>query len=66
MKQPISVDTNNLLTVSFVARELETSEQNVRRMSNRGVLTCTRLSNGARVFRREDVAQFAAESRPRR
>lgn len=55
MQQPLS----DLLTTSFAARELGESEGTVRRKADAGELpVAARLSNGTRLFRREDVMRL--------
>jgi hypothetical protein len=48
---------NDLLTVSHVARELETSEGSVRRRADIGELPCVRTVSGERLFRAGDIAR---------
>lgn len=50
-----------LVTVSEVARVLRVSEQTVRNLERRGVLQASRLSNGTRVFDRQDVDALRSE-----
>jgi DNA-binding transcriptional MerR regulator len=44
--------------VSEVARVLNKSEQTVRNLDRRGILTASRLSNGTRIFQRSDVEKL--------
>ena len=45
-----SIDTTDLST-SAAARELAISEGTLRQWANKGLLPCSRLTNGTRVFR---------------
>ena len=56
----------DLITVSEAARALEVSEQTARNYEARGILKGFRLSNGVRIFRREDVDQFIESRKWRR
>ncbi len=60
METVIKDDPNELMTVSEVARVLGVSEQTVRAYEARGLLQASRLSNGTRLFRREDVGRLKA------
>ena len=59
---PTDVSTE-LLSTSYVARELNYSEGNIRRLADIGVLKCERSSNGQRLFRRSEIEKLRA-SRP--
>jgi DNA-binding transcriptional MerR regulator len=59
--QDNSQNNQDLVTVSEIARELEVSEATVRNYEARGILKGFRLSNGTRVFRREDVEELKAK-----
>jgi excisionase family DNA binding protein len=52
--------TDDLITVSTTARELGVAEGTVRLMADRGVLPCTKLASGLRLFRRDDVERVRA------
>jgi excisionase family DNA binding protein len=55
-----------LLTVSRVAKILETSEATVRALERRGELPATRTSSGIRLFDSDVVARIAAERQAHR
>jgi DNA-binding transcriptional MerR regulator len=59
--QDNSQSNEDLVTVSEVARDLEVSEQTIRNYESRKILKGFRLSNGTRVFRREDVEALKAK-----
>lgn len=46
------------LSVSAAARALDVAENTVRLWTRRGLLPCSRLSNGTRIIRREDLEQL--------
>jgi len=50
-------------TTSTAARELNTSEANVRKLATAGRLPFIRTENGHRLFRPEDVRRLAIERR---
>jgi excisionase family DNA binding protein len=52
---------NELMTVSEVARALVVSEQTVRTYEARRILRAARLTNGTRLFDREDVERLKAQ-----
>jgi excisionase family DNA binding protein len=55
-----------LLTVREVAQLLHIHNNTVRRWSDQGVIKAHRISRrGDRRFKREDIAQFLAESNAR-
>ncbi len=58
-----SSHTNNQLTTSSVARELNCSETTVRNLAKRGDLPSLRLSSGMRVFQKADVDRVNATRR---
>jgi DNA-binding transcriptional MerR regulator len=58
MQQALVLE-NELVTTSVVARALDCSEANVRRMAEAGELACTRLSTGVRLFHARDVQELA-------
>lgn len=63
MKQLLAAG-DDLLTLSAAARELNLSEQALRRRANLGMIRCVRLyPSTARVFRRADVARAKASKR---
>ena len=53
------------LTTSKVARALDVSEGTVRLMERRGELPAIRLTNGMRLFAREDVERLRQARRAR-
>ena len=52
--------TVELVSVSAAARALDVAENTVRLWTRRGLLPCSRLSNGTRIIRREDVERLRA------
>lgn len=56
---------DQLLTTSAAARELNCSESAVRKAANLGRLRATRTTNGTRLFRRQDIADYAREREKR-
>lgn len=66
MKQSVSKSPESLYTTGTVARELSTSEANVRKLANQGRLASTRAANGIRLFRRDDVERLKQERAARR
>jgi excisionase family DNA binding protein len=61
----MGIQTEALLTPSQVARLLEVSSDTVRAWADAGRLACLRTSAGHRLFRRQDVDEFA-RNRPAR
>jgi excisionase family DNA binding protein len=53
------------LTVSRVAKILNCSEGNVRKLERKGVLRAERAENGTRLFPPAEVERVAAERRAR-
>ena len=50
-------------TTTTAAREIGTSEANVRKLANKGRLPFIRTAAGTRLFRPEDVKKLALERR---
>ncbi len=50
---------SDLITVGEAARTLRLAEQTIRNLEKRGVLQGSRLSNGIRIFEREQVERLA-------
>jgi len=50
--------TSDFCTTRIAARELDTSEANVRKLTNTGRLPCVRTLGGVRLIRIEDVRRF--------
>jgi len=59
--QTVSSTLDELLSTSCVARELDCSENNVRRLADLGVLKCVRTSTGQRLFRRHEIVRLREE-----
>ena len=53
-------------TTRIAARELDTSETNVRKLANKGRLPFIRTAGGTRLFREDNVRKLAHERRASR
>ena len=54
-------DPNQPFTIGDACWALRLSEEQVRRIADRGALPHTRTPGGVRIFRRADVERLAAE-----
>jgi excisionase family DNA binding protein len=55
----------DLVALGEASRILRVSPETTRRFANEGTLPSIRLSNGHRIFRRDDVERLALERRSR-